>query len=591
MTLPLVGAAAGIAALGLIWLEWRRLDRRHVGRRIAASVIAVASLALLASERPVTHPERAVAVIATEGADPALVRHLADSARGSVYVLDEQETSRFGASASAVPDIAFVLRHYPATRAAIIVGWGLREGEMDALRGVPARFVAAALPPGIGTVRWAPSVAAGSRFALRGTTTGIAPGTRVRLDDPAGPADSARVAPDSTFSLGTVPKTAARLHYVIRIFGAGGISAETMGVSVVRRALPRLLVVDGAPTFETRYLKDWMAAAGGQLTVRTEISRARYRTTNVNRPVGELGRIDSAALSRYDAVLLDGRSLAGLGTSERSALTLAVRARGLGLIVRLDAVPDRGDRLLAGFGLRASPERVTQLGWDGQVDRRPIALAPLSLSVGEAATVLVTDSAGGVAAARRPLGTGAVAVTLAATPSRWLLGGEPERFASYWSLLIGSVARPDGERWVAEAPARVGAPLRLTRFGTSTAVVAGIVDPDGSTDSVYLAQDRIVSSEWHGTYWPRRTGWHRIRGDSASLDFDVRPARAWRSVQASARRRATEHVTGGSEPFAAAGRVRRWGLPFQLMLFLAFIGAAAVLWSDRAERWRRTPRA
>jgi hypothetical protein len=41
--------AALVAALGLGWLEGRRLDRALRGRRIAAAVAAVVSLALLAA--------------------------------------------------------------------------------------------------------------------------------------------------------------------------------------------------------------------------------------------------------------------------------------------------------------------------------------------------------------------------------------------------------------------------------------------------------------------------------------------------------------------------------------------------------------
>jgi hypothetical protein len=193
--------------------------------------------------------------------------------------------------------------------------------------------------------------------------------------------------------------------------------------------------------------------------------------------------------------------------------------------------------------------------------------------------MLAADSAGNPVAAWRRSGAGAVAVTLVATPSRWRLAGEGERFASYWSLLLGAVSRPAAAGWEAIGPAMVDRPLRLIRSGPDTAPAAMVEAPDGRRDSVFLSQDLIVPSRWEGSYWPRMAGWHRLNGDSLALDFDV-AATGWRTLEATTRERATAEraaiVAASTPQRRAPGGPRR--IP-AIVLFVVFVGATAVLWS------------
>lgn len=580
---PLLLAAALAAAVGLGWLEWRRRDRALRGRRIAAAVAAVVSLVLLAVGDSARTVSTDTAVVATEGATPSVVRHLADSTAAPVYLLDRAGDARaFGGSARPTADLASLLRAAPSLRRLVIAGWGLDSVELAELGERPITFVPAPVPPGIATIRWPGTVPLGGRLTVRGTTVGVPAGTPILLVGPQGVVDSGRIAADSTFVLETRPPAAARLRYALRI-PIRGVVAETAGVAVVDRAPPRILVLDHSPSFESRYLEDWMRDAGGALAIRTEISRGRYRTRYLNSSAADLNRLSGPALRSFDVVVLGTRTLAALQPPERAALESAVRDEALGVVLRAEAPAARGSGLLAGFSFAPGGgiDRIARVGWAGDSSgRRAVGLAPLTLQGDAATRTLAVDSAGNSVAAWRRAGAGAVAVTLVATPSRWRLGGESERFAAYWSLLLGTVSRPPVSGWEATGPAMVDRPLRLVRFGPDTAPAVMVEAPDGRRDSVFLSQDLIVPSRWEGSYWPRTAGWHRLSGDSLALDFDVAAA-GWRTLEATDRERTTAEraaiVTASTPQRTAPGGPRR--IP-PIVLFVAFVGATAVLWSS-----------
>lgn len=552
--------------------------------RGAATLLAAASLAALALPRPAAPTASAAALVVTRGASVPRVRHLADSSRAAVYVLDAAgDARRFGAGAQPAPDLAWILRRSPGTARWLVSGWGLDEAELTQAGGRPITFAAEAPPPGIATIRWSAAVPLGGRLVVRGTTTGLAPGTLLRLDGPAGGADSARTAEDSTFTLSARPSAEGRFRYIVRASpGRAPAAGDTLGVSVVRRPTPAVLILDASPSFESRYLEDWLRRSGGSLAARTAISRARFRTRYVNRPADDLGRLTPEALQRFDVVLLDAAALAGMPAADRVALETAVREGGLGVVVAEGAGAPPSGTLLHGFSVAAlaGGERTARLAWDGESGRALVGIAAFRLTGDDAVRALVTDSSGGVVAAWRRQGAGAVALTLVTTPSRWQLGGEPERFASYWSLLLGAAARPPRLQWVATAPALVDQPMRLVRLGPDTTTTAVIDSPDGTHDSLFLAQDPITPTRWEGTWWPRAGGWHRVNGGSASLDFLA--TGGWQTATAVARHRATlEHAGGSTDP----ARRNAPGIPRRVVdaiLFAVFLAAVTVLWSRRA---------
>lgn len=557
-----------LAAAGLAWLELRRPNQRHRAARVGAVLVAVAAFVVLLSLRP---GQRSLTLL-TPGAPVA--------ARSRDAVAFEQVQSLTSAGAQERP--------------VRLVGWGLLAHEWPAGEAPVARFDAAALPAGIIALEAPGEVAVGEPLVVRGRVHGAGHGpAKVILEDPAGPRDSAEVSDSKAeFVLSDRPRAPGPVVYRLRLRLVGQAEiAETLGVAVRQGAMPRVLLLDASPSFETATLKRWLADRGAAVTVRTRVSRDRFRTEVLNGSP-EVAALGAATLSRFDAVLADGGSVAALAPGERSALERQVRERGLGLLVTADAPPllSRGaGGVLGGLALAEAPQgpgerRLVRPAWSEapRRSRTGIEAEPGGVAGGEP---LVTDQTGGVLTAVRRAGAGTVGVTLVRSPSRWLLENEADLYGAYWYALLGAITRDTLTRVVfsADGPLRPDHPVRITvdqpAGDASDLPVLAVRAPDGGTDTLALAQSPYDPGTWQGRYWPRASGWHSaVLHGGREVPFRVTAAGEWIGVEAQARLDATR-LRLDRDRSAASGSTN--GAPWLApSAFLALLLSLTWLWLE-----------
>ena len=610
---PFDWAAAGLAVgfLGaLVVMALKRPDRRRLGLRIALGGGAVASLLLLAWQpRWETALSPAEAILVTPGASPNLVARLADSLRATaVYKIPEADVGRLpGHSATLVPDVGYLARNHPGVARLHIVGDGLAPYALAALAGRQLTVHSAPPTPGIAYADYPRDVVLGQALRVQGQVyldeAAAAASHMLYLDGPGGLVDSAGItrAGFTAFSLETAPRQPGLFLYRLGLVPARGdtLAVESFGVSVRAPAPPRVLVLQGAPGFETRYLKNWLAAEGGRIAVRSTVSRDRYRTEFVNLPEQDLSRLTRAVLDAFDVVLLDGRVLDALSPAERSLLRRAVQDRGLGVLLDAgrDAAPVGSNRadVLPPFDLEPlneEPRRV-RLVWDDSVRTTAVPVAPAAIDGAWGVEPLIEDDEGRWVAAFQPFGVGRVGVTLVTDTYRWVLEGHAGMHAAYWSRLLTPLSRADSQadRWAVDAarPLLRDEPVTLTLQTIDTAPRGVVYAGAAAPDTVYLAQHPAEPMRWQGTFWPREVGWHRVRraGEAAdaqaAFSFYVHDVGAWQGVRATEKRQATRRFAEkSSSAFVSTertGSVGRVPVSF-LWFFLPFLGCCAGLWLE-----------
>ena len=601
---------AGLAIGGMVvlaTLAFRRPNRQRLALRLALSGIAVASLVLMAWQpRWQTVPKPVEAILLTPGAQPTQVARLADSLTAPrFFTLPGVPSTRFGAEV--VPDAGFLARNHAEIATFHIVGEGLPGYALEALRGVQVRAYPAPLQPGIVFVDGPRTLALGQTLRMQGQVMidekqGSPPSSTLFFEGPGGPVDSLVIDTSGAviFSLEATPRQAGRLRYRLTLVAASGdtLAAEPVGVSVEEPVPLRVLVLQGAPRFETRHLKNWLAAEGGRLAIRSTISRDRYRTEFLNLPERDLARLTPAALRAFDVVLLDARVLAALTDTERRVLQRAVRDEGLGVLLSPDLLTRNGDpagRFFQPFEGRplddTAPRRV-RLRWENTLLTSSIPAEPFTIAPTWGVDFLMQDEAGRGVAAMRMQGMGRLGLSLATETYRWVLEGNAGMHAVYWSHLLSALARPSrgADQWFVgtQGPVFRDEPLALT-LQTLGPTPRGLVFSGGTADTVYMAQDLAEPTRWHGTFWPRAAGWHRIVTASAEPSgvagfwFYVHDPTAWRAWQAARNARATmqfaEKRASVSNEMERKAPLASVPVPL-LWFFLPFVISCAGLWLE-----------
>ncbi|MFN2315820.1 MAG: hypothetical protein ABR551_06915 [Gemmatimonadales bacterium] len=573
----MVWAAAAALGLGLAALEARRADRRHLGVRMVAVLVAVASLAALVRppSLPSLAPRTDVVLLVTPGANETAVARLRDSLPGvPMYRWPDS-----------IADLADLRLHLPDLHRLHVAGWGLREAFWIGHDDMDVSFHPAPPPYGISHVAWPAVVRLGDAIPFVARLNAPTDEGAIWLERPNGTVDSLPLSglagPVARFQ--ATANAAGEWAYVL---GMPGIPAETLHVAVRPAKPPAVLILEGSPAFETTFLRRWLAEQGATVAVRSRLSRDQFRTERINLPGVALGTITETLLNRFDIVMLDGSTLQALSGAERGALDRAIREGGLGLLVAPDSLARR-DAQRFPFRLTSTGDldiRMVRPQWRGQRGGTSVPVPAMAEEIVAAAGVrpLMRDPAGRVVAATAAYGAGMVGTSMILAPSRWLLEEEPAAFAGYWQAMIAALARNRSDQWAlaADGPPAVDLALSLVLVTSDSQPRATVTRPDGLVDSLGLARDPAEPQRWWGRYWPMEAGWHHAtNGDGEPYPFHVSVLRDT-AREAAARLMATARRAGAS-PVDSEGfqEPARRPLP-PLLPFLALVVATGVLWGE-----------
>ncbi len=619
MTLWIIVTVAALAAGGFTLLEWRRADRHHLAFRLMATVCAVAALVLLglrsAWQDPPPSPGRILAVLWTPLAASATLAVPAGIDAHRRFSLPD--AARLDPGAQPVPDAAFLRRHHPEIGTLRLLGDGLAPAELDALHGLRVDFDPPnppVSPPGIRFLRCPRVLSLGDPLIIQGRMGNLAPGTSVTLTlaGPDGATVNTTTAPvdptgDARFTLQTAsPPSPGRFLWHLRLPASADHPASDLplGVAVNSPDLPRVLVLESAPRFDTAALRRWFESAGGTLTARTQVGQDRYRyaSSTASAP-SPFTNLDTPLLTGFDLLLADTRSFLALPPAERDTLLASVADTGLGVLLLPDDAPPPAEPSVL-FPWKLSPlasdppgsDRPARLQWPGQSTPTdlPIPTIPAEILPADAQRPLLGDRQGHTLAATVARGRGQLTLTLVRDTTRWQRENDPAAFAAYWSFLFSRLARPADPttgRWSLvdgdAGPVFEDHPLELLWSGPANhppgpAAVATL--PTARPATFTLAPDPARPGGWHGTFWPRGSGWHRVSlvAGGPALDFYASTADAWPALAAERRRTATARfaATSGSNLPPAIPPATRHDFP-PLWLAVFFFLSAGYLWIER----------
>ncbi len=458
-------------------------------------------------------------------------------------------------TAERAPDLATVLRRYPAVTAVHVVGDGLARRDRDAARAVRITFEPRAAPRGLVALRYAAAVATGRTFAITGRVAGADGGT-VELRDPAGAvASSAALGDDGTFALEARSRHAGLAQWRLRVLDATGAEREATALPVDTLATPalRIGVLGGAIGPELKYLRRHIVDAGHTLASRLGL------TTGVELVDAPLVP-DAAALAALDLLVADERAWGAASSAERTSIAAAVRD-GLGLVLRVTGpLPARVAEDWASFGLALEPrgDAATTLAAPAGSDVPPLTLMPVVANAPDNVTLALGAHEIGSWRAR---GHGRVALWRVVDSHRLVTAGHAERHGELWASAFEILARPRGERAprVAEL-ALAGERIVLCDVASGEIVVA----PDER-------ETALVVVDGCAGYWPRAAGVHRVSA-SRFVVFEPREVRGLAAAEAA--RKTRRLAASARDVPETRGAFGAWRHAF----LAAWLALAALIW-------------
>ncbi len=484
-----------------IWKEWSQRGERRFWIKLIVSFLAILSLVMTLLKPSVWQDSiSGKGIVLTEGYETSQL----DSLK-SIYKRIQTEDYMKGRTLSILDDVDSLF----------LLGRGLAPFDLWQLQDKSIAFIGGKRVEGWTAISHENKIPFGEKLHLNAKHSDLKTGHWAILADNGGnPLDSVpfEEVDEQLIQLNAKPKASGQFVYRLLEKDSEGniISEEPIPIQVLEGKPLKILMVNTFPTFETKYLKNFLTEKGHELLARTQLTKGKYKFEYFNGASNPIYGFTVENLKEYDLLVMDTDSYTALGRSSKEAMEEAVKTHGLGVFVQ----PDENLFRLA--------ERQSPLQFDRDfiteitlgVPVQSVQKYPLEFKNDVRTQRISVDSAN--VAAYVPMEKGKMGTTLLQNTYQLFLDGKEELYAGIWTQILNNIAREQEAlaKWKAltQTP-RLDEPFQ---FEVRTSM-SGIQVTTDKEANIPLLQDGLVQSKWKGVVYPQKKGWNELKVSNDSV--------------------------------------------------------------------------
>jgi hypothetical protein len=550
-----------------IYLELKK-QIRFKGLRITAIVVMLLALTCLLLRPSVSVKVNTNVILLTPGYNPKQVDSIA--ARTANTILFHTEDTKGYKNSKPLQSYHELARM--SSELKYVVGQGLPSPWLETLDSAHFKFINSQTAKGIIQLSISDPVFNNQSAKVSGVINDTSV-SKLLLEGPGGKVDSMDVKDKKHFKLSFTPKQPGSFLYTISVRdNKGNLQTEKIPVNVRKNESLKILFAQQFPTFETQYLKKFLAL-NHQLALRYQVSKNTFRYEFLNHNTIELKILNKNILGNFDLLVIDSDAFQQLSALEKTALQKSIYD-GLGVIILFNQSPDKlksFKNLLPSFNKIKSDTVLLDLGGQKKTSLPTWPVTPAA----NVSIFSVTKSNERIVSGYRYYGFGKAAFQLLQETYRTSLQGDSVAYSMLWSNLVAETSRRKERKYQIQIktpfPYYPDVPIYFDIIGTG--------QPKVLNDStiVALEEDFNIDNVWHGKTWAGKPGWHRLHipEDSTSLPYYVSNENDWQTLYATNTTIANESV---AETEIGSKKITRLQRISPLVFYILLLISAAFLW-------------
>lgn len=415
---------------------------------------------------------------------------------------------------------------------AFIAGEGLSASHLHLLEDKTFGFLPAAKPLGIVSISLPENATVGQWSTIKGNIN-IQEPTTLQLIDPSGKKDSVifKKAGEQAFTFKIRHKQTGQILYKVKITTTLHEETYTLPLKVKDFEKLEVLMLQMAPSFEIRQLKNFLADQGHGIQVRSQLSKSNFSYEKVNTSLNQISSLTDGVLKNYDLLIIENSTLEQLSKNETEAMRKATNA-GLGILLLMDQPESKNSlaQIFLDFNLKKDDKDTVHLSLDGSAKKH--ILKKLNFNITTQPDIFpLLQHGDNVLAAYRHEGFGKITLQLLNETYSLRLAGDSVAYAGLWSNVISKSSRTkvkNTEITLADDfPYFTGLALRVNIITTEE---KPLLYYEGQT--IPLTENVLIDQYWSATLRPQKTGWNTIHlNDSTPFTFFVAEPHEWSALR------------------------------------------------------------
>lgn len=514
----LLGALILVGAF--VWKEWAQAGKRRLVLKISLILLSVFSLIVIALKPALPTTE-------TTGNYALLTENYRED------LLDSLENKYKKLQVVSYNPGEPISEEFNSAEKIFVIGEGLKEYDLWQLDKALAVYLNRIVPEGIIQLKFPKEKKVGDSLTLKGLYKKPHSGNRLVLQGPGGAGLDSLVfgsGEDIEFQLAVELKAPGRYVYFLAEKDSRDeiLKSDPVPVKVAEKKNLKILIVNSFPTFETKYLKNYLAEAGHEVVVRSQITRGRFKFEYFNTSPTTVGNLSRSTLEAFDLLIIDAASWRTLPQGQATEVENAVQEDGLGIFIQPDETFFKSSGEMVNLDFERVPaSEINFSPWPGiSVDRYAFSIK------NENGLHKIHSYNNQVISGYQRTGQGRIGTTVLSNTWELVLEGKPEAYRHLWAPIIEQLTKKEDLPAEWEQETIIAYPHEPFNFKLRTALPQPEIR-NGRGNVIPLKQDPDISSLWEGTTWPKETGWHRMELDTtAGFDYFIFPDTAWNSLDA-----------------------------------------------------------
>jgi len=515
-----VGISALIIWAVFIWKEWSHVAKPKFYINISISFIAIVSLALVILKPLVSNSKKQAKIaLLTTG--------------HNTFQLDSLKKAHKKLKIYNYSDSLPILKSTDYPSSIFILGQGIKAFDLWQLDTFETVYLGGNDLKGICDLKYNTSNTVGTQALFKGRYLNATAGHKLILKSPGGEAlDSITLISKETqeFQLSTNLKVKGKfLFEIIEKDSLGNsITKDPIPVNVSERIQLKIAIINHFPTFETKYLKNFLAEKGHEVLIRSQLTKARFKFEYFNmknRPRIEFSKDN---LSSFDLIIIDAISLQSLSKNQRNSLENSIHEQGLGLFIQADHSYFKSSRGLFSFNFdREKNNKTTLKEWP----RVNIATHEFRFK-NEFTIHPVFSNSTKIYSAYKRVGLGRIGSSVFQNTFEVLLKGHTEAYQQLWSKTIEALSKTESPVVEWDTNAQFAFKNEPFNFKLRTAITQPSVFTNEASN-IPLRQDIDLATVWSGTSYPRDIGWKKqyVEQDTTRVfEYYVHSTQQWKTL-------------------------------------------------------------